>query len=415
MEQVSVWELLSQVETVKVGEVFRDCIRSVVRSTYYEIMLEEVAALCGDKHIQANTSEFIRSGSAPGLFIIDGKLNRVKRPRVRKRVGGKNKEHKLQTYNAGKDGDEVQDMILRAFLAGVSGRDQKDLYPKSPFTSKSSVSRLWVAKGTERLEELRNRDISKDDFFALMLDGIGLGHDLTAIVALGITSDGKKKIIDFQIGSTENSEVCDDLLARIQKRGFRTKGRLLCVLDGSKALKKSVLKRYPDAVMQRCTIHKERNIRSYLPRKYHGELADKFKTLRKMQGEEAVREAYDDLRTFLKGKNSAALESFDEAGESLIALQLLDVPATLNTSLLSTNLIENPFRNVRAKIGRVKRWRSETDQPSRWMAYALLEAEKGFRRIKGYKDIPLLVKKLKRKAPSGSSTKEEQPLADMNP
>ena len=205
------------------------------------------------------------------------------------------------------------------------------------------------------------------------------------------------------------------MLARIQKRGFRTKGRLLCVLDGSKALKKSVLKRYPDAVMQRCTIHKERNIRSYLPRKYHGELADKFKTLRKMQGEEAVREAYDDLRTFLKGKNSAALESFDEAGESLIALQLLDVPATLNTSLLSTNLIENPFRNVRAKIGRVKRWRSETDQPSRWMAYALLEAEKGFRRIKGYKDIPLLVKKLKRKAPSGSSTKEEQPLADMNP
>ena len=415
MEQVSVWELLSQVETTNVGEVFRNCIRSVVRSTYYEIMQEEVAALCGGKHIQANGSGFARAGSAPGIFIIDGKTQRVKRPRVRKRAGEKNKEYKLKTYNAGKDGDEVQDMILRAFLAGVSGRDQKDLYPKSPFTSKSSVSRLWVTKGAERLEKLRDRDISKDNFFALMLDGIGLGHDLTAIVALGITYDGKKKIIDFHIGSTENSEVCDDLLTRIHTRGFKTKERLLCVLDGSKALKKSVLKRYPDAVMQRCTIHKERNIRSYLPRKYHGDLADKFKTLRKMQGEEAVREAYDDLRTFLKEKNSAALESFDEAGEALIALQLLDVPATLNKSLLSTNIIENPFRNVRAKIGRVKRWRSETDQPSRWMAYALLEAEKGFRRIKGYKDIPLLVKKLKRKSPSVSPTEEEQPLVDMNP
>ena len=415
MEQVSVWEELSQVETAKVGEVFRDCIRDVVRLTYYEIMMEEVRALCGEKHLQANLSEFMRAGSAPGIFIIDGKTRRIKRPRVRKKAGGKNKEYKLKTYNAGKNGDEARDLILRAFLAGVSGREQKNLYPDSPFTSKSSVSRLWVKKGVEKLEELRNRNISEDDFFALMLDGIGLGNDLTAIVALGITLDGRKKIIDFQIGSTESSEVCDDLLTRIHTRGFKAKERLLCVLDGSKALKKSVLKRYPDAIMQRCTVHKERNIKSYLSKRYHGELAGKFKTLRKMQGEDDVREAYDDLRTFLKKKNSAALESFDEAGESLIALQLLNVPATLNKSLLSTNIIENPFRNVRAKIGRVKRWRSETDQPSRWMAYALLEVEKGFRRIKGYQDIPLLVNKLKRQGASVSCTEEEQPLADMNP
>lgn len=396
MEQINVWEELSQVETAKAGEVFRDCIRGIVRSTYYELMLEEVASLCGKRYIQKSVSEFLRAGSAPGICILNGKQEKVKRPRVRKRSGKNCKEYKLKSYNAGKNGDEVQDMILRAFLSGVSGRDQKGLYPGSPFTSKSSVSRLWVTKGIEKLEELRERDISKEKFFALMLDGIGLGNDLTAIVALGITVDGKKKIIDFHIGSTESSEVCDDLLTRIHKRGFKSEGRLLCVLDGSKALKKSTLKRHPDAVVQRCTIHKERNIRSYLSKRHHGELAEKFKTLRKMEGEEAVKEAYKELSDFVEKKNSAAFESLNEAGESLIALQLLNVPATLNKSLLSTNLIENPFRNVRAKIGRVKRWRSETDQPSRWMAYALLEAEKGFRRIKGYRDIDLLVSKLKR-------------------
>jgi len=396
MKQISCWEQLSQVETAKAGEIFRDYLRGIVRSTYYDIMLEEVEALCGEKYFQRNMSEFMRAGSAKGVCILNGKREKVKRPRVRKKTGSTSKEYKLKTYEAGKNGDEVQTMILKAFLAGVSARDQKELYSESPFTSKSSVSRLWVTKGIEKLEELRSRDISEDDFFALMLDGITLGNDLTAIVALGIMVDGKKKILDFHIGSTESSEVCNDLLTRIHRRGFRSERRLLCILDGSKALKKSTLKRYPDAVIQRCTIHKERNIRSYLSKKHHGELAEKFKTLRKMEGETDAREAYNDLRAFLKAKNRAALESFDETGESLIALQLLNVPATLNKSLLSTNLIENSFRNVRAKIGRVKRWRPETDQPSRWMAYALLEAEKGFCRIKGYRDIASLILKLKR-------------------
>lgn len=397
MEQVNVWEELSQVETEKAGEVFRDCIKGIIRATYYEVMLEEVASLCGKKYLHKNTSPFVRAGSAPGICILNGIQSTVMRPRVRKKSGGRSKEYNLKSYESGKDGDEVKDMILRAFLAGVSGRDQKKLYPGTPFASKSSVSRLWVTKGVEKLAELRTRDISGEDFFSLVLDGIGLGDDLTAIVALGITVDGKKKIIDFHIGSSESSEVCDDLLTRIHERGFRSERCLLCLLDGSKALRKSVLKRYPNALIQRCTIHKERNIKSYLARKYHGEVAEKFKKLRKMQGGEAAREAYKELSDFLEEKNSAALESLNEAGESLIALQLLDVPATLNKSLLSTNLIENPFRNVRAKIGRVKRWRPETDQPSRWMAYALLEAEKGFRRIKGYKDIESLLLKLERR------------------
>ncbi len=145
-------------------------------------------------------------------------------------------------------------------------------------------------------------------------------------------------MIDFETGSSENKEVCDALLNRLIRRGFKTikDTRLLCVADGSKPLKSSVLEKFNNPLIERCVIHKERNI----------------------------------------------------------ALHVIGAPSTLNMSLLSTNCIENSFKNVRRKIGRVSRWMPETDQAERWMAYALTEAEKGFRRIKGWMDIPLLIKAL---------------------
>ena len=137
-------------------------------------------------------------------------------------------------------------------------------------------------------------------------------------------------------------------------------------------------------------------MRGYLSRRHHPELHGYFKRLRNAEGREEAREIYKDLRDFLASKNANEFQSLEETGEDIIALHLLDVPATLNVSLLSTNSIENSFRNVRAKIGRVKRWRAETTQAERWLAYGLLEAERGFRRMKGWKDIPKLVKKLRK-------------------
>jgi len=220
-----------------------------------------------------------------------------------------------------------------------------------------------------------------------MLDGIHLSKDQTAIAVIGITSDGEKYVLDFELGSTENYEVCRDLLARIKSRGFTTAGRLLAVTDGAAALKKAVLEHFPDAVIQRCLVHKERNIRSRLSKRDWGELARLFKRLRGVQGERAAREVLAELERFLETKNAAALASLREAGDDLIALHKLEVPTTLHTSLLSTNVIENSYRNVRGKLGRVTRFRAETDQAQRWMAYALGEAEKGFRRIQGYADL----------------------------
>jgi len=274
---------------------------------------------------------------------------------------GSTEEVRLRTYESARQLDHLHEMVLRALSAGVSGREMAEVHPESPDVSKSSVSRLWVEAGRKLVDELRTRDIATRDWLVLMFDGIVLSKDQTAIVAIGVASDGTKHVLDFELGSTEHYEVCRDLVRRLVERGFATSRRLLAVLDGSSALKKAVVKFFPDAVIQRCLVHKERNIRARLSKRDWGELARLFKRLREVQGEEAAREVLGELERFLGKKNAEALASLREAGEELIALHVLGVPSTLHKSLLSTNLIENSFRNTRRKVGRVTRFRAETD------------------------------------------------------
>jgi transposase-like protein len=396
MQESTLLEMLSQADEGEAGAIFRGFIRGAVVSSLVDVMLKEVEMLCGPNYQPIGGVAPYRAGGAPGVCILEGRKERVERPRVRRKTADGSEEVHLDSYAAAKDTGAVKEALMRALAANVSGRDQRRLYPESPLTSKSSVSRLWVKEGVKKIEELRGREISGEFFFGLMLDGIWLSTDLTAVVAIGMTCDGRKIVLDFQVGSSENREVCDDLLDRLVRRGFKPVARLFSVLDGSDALKGSVLAHYPDAITQRCLIHTEKNIRGCLSKRHYGELSDYFKRLRNAQGAEAGREIYKELREFLASKNLKALASLDEACEDIIALHLIGAPATLNVSLLSTNFIENSFRNVRAKIGRVKRWRAETDQAERWLAYGLLEAEMGFRRMKGWKDIPQLVEKLKK-------------------
>ncbi len=185
-------------------------------------------------------------------------------------------------------------------------------------------------------------------------------------------------------------------MRRLSQRGFCCARRLLAVLDGSNALKTALKESFPDAIIQRCLVHKERNIRAKLAKRHWGELARLFRRLRKVQGQQAGEEVVAELIAFLKPLNAEALNSLHEAGDELLALHRLNVPSTLHRNLLSTNAIENSFRNTRGKLGRVTRFRAETDQATRWLAYALTEVEKGFHRISGYRDLPQLLKALEK-------------------
>jgi putative transposase len=393
----NLYQTLGQVSSDEVGQIFRDHIRGCVREMISEVMAAEVSELCGPKHHPVESDHF-RAGSSTGRVLFEGEREDVTRPRVRKRnANGRSEEVVLATYQAAGDPSQLQDSIVNALMHGVSTRDVKKVKPNSPGVGKSNVSRHWQSVGHKFVEELRNRDLSQENWAVLMLDGIRLSKDQLAVAAIGITAEGHKRVLDFELGSSESAEVAKDLMRRLTKRGFHCDRPLLSVLDGSAALRSAVKEFFPDAVVQRCLVHKERNIRSKLSKKHWGELARLFKRLRQAQGREAAMEVVKELREFLKGKNSEALKSLEEAGEDLIALQSLNVPNTLHRNLLSTNAIENSFRNTRNKLGRVTRFRAETDQATRWLAFALLEVEKGFRRISGYDAMPKLIAALEAK------------------
>ena len=163
------------------------------------------------------------------------------------------------------------------------------------------------------------------------------------------------------------------------------------MLDGSRPLRKAVKKHFPDARIQRCLVHKERNLKKYLARRYWPELEEYFSRLRKVEGGEAALEVLLELDRFQERKNKSAHESLHGAGLDLIQVHLLETPATLHVNFLSTNMIENTFRNFRGESGRVNRWRREMDQAMRWLVTGLLRAEEGYHCLSHYRDLSVLV------------------------
>lgn len=382
---------LGQASSSEAGVVFREHLRGCVRQMLVDVMSAEVTELCGWKHAPSD-SDCFRAGSSPGRILHEGQREEVIRPRVRrKRPDGWTTEVPLASYESANNPDELRNSIVNALVAGVSTREVRQTHPKSPGVGRSSVSRLWQDAGHKFVDALRGKDLSAHEWVVMMIDGIRLSPEQTAVVAIAITATGEKHVLDFELGNSENAEVCRDLLRRLAQRGFRCTRRLFAVLDGSQALRKALVEYYPDAIVQRCLVHKERNIRGRLSKKHWGELSRLFKRLRSVQGQAAAQEVVAELVVFLEPKNAEALKSLIEAGDDLIALQSLNVPNTLHRNLLSTNAIENSFRNTRRKLGRVTRFRAETNQATRWLAFALTEAEKGFRRISGYADLPKLM------------------------
>ena len=266
---------LSRASGEEVREVFDDWLRGHMREIVLRAMAEEVSTLCGPRYKPDKSASCRRSGSAPGRMVMEDRVEKARRPRVRQEGGkGKSEEVLLQTYQAASDGSGLYESIVRALRVGVSSRDQGRLTP-TVGASKSNVSRIWQKATAQVVARFRGREIAERSWLVLMLDGIRLSADLHAVVALGIDADGRKTMLDFEIGSSESEEVCKALLRRLTDRGFGPVAghRLLCVEDGSKALRKAVKRYWPDAEIQRCLVHKERNLRGYLPRRLWGELS----------------------------------------------------------------------------------------------------------------------------------------------
>jgi len=284
--------------------------------------------------------------------------------------------------------------VVTALRAGMSTRSHA--WASENATSKSAASRYWIEATAAKIAELRERDLRGTEFFGVMLDGVVLTANAVVIVALGLARNGRKVVLDLEPGASENMAVAKTLVARLQARGFGPLPghRLLAVLDGSAALQAAVLATWPDTLVQRCLVHKERNLYGYLRQGDHAEVKRLWRRLRLAEGATAGDEALAQLRAFVAARNAAGLASLDEAGDQLITLHRLNVPATLHVSLLSTNAIENVMRNYRDQTAKVTRWDPATNQISRWTATALLHVEAGFRSLKGHADLPKLLKNL---------------------
>lgn len=258
---------------------------------------------------------------------------------------------------------------------------------------KSSVSRNFIKATKKQLKELLERDLSSLDLCAIMIDGIDFKGYLL-VVSIGIDTDGKKHVLGLWQGATENSEVVTSLLEDLTQRGLDPDKRYLFILDGSKALKKVVRKTFGEkAPVQRCQLHKRRNVKGHLSEKYHAEVDKRIRNAYKITSYEDAKASLRRTISYLERINPSAARSLGEGLDETLTLHKLGIPDALRKSLSSTNIIESCFSTTRGITGRVKRFRGG-DQVQRWAASALLEAEKKFRRIDGYRMLPILINAL---------------------
>jgi len=223
-----------------------------------------------------------------------------------------------------------------------------------------------------------------------MIDGLNVA-DQMIVVALIITADGTKVPVGLMLGDTENHVVVTDLLADLVARGLRFEHGILAVLDGSKALRKAVTKVFGErALVQRCTLHKRRNVIGYLPvddrDAIDRRLAQAFAEPDSAKGLAACR----NLAKQLDGPHPDAAASLREGLKEMFTVARLGVTGRLRQSLTNTNCVESMISITRTTTGRVKHWRTGT-MKKRWIAAGMLEAERCFRRLKGYADMPTLV------------------------
>jgi transposase-like protein len=362
----------------------------------YGLFVEEVEALCGPAFSRKGADGYHRGGSDPGSVILEGQRLKVKKARIKK--GGKDVE--LQSYAALQGFDLLQDRVLNHMLRGVSTRDYEPLLDEVSGglgLKKSSVSKAFIRGSRQALDSINGRDLSGHQWAALMIDGIEFA-DASVIVVLGITVTGKKLILGLKRGDTENSETVKDLLQELVDRGLKHDEPFLLVLDGSKALRKAVRQVFGDSFpVQRCVRHKERNALAYLPKSDHPEFRRRWKLIHGMARYSEALQHLENLVNWLRNRNLEAAASVEEAEGETLTLVKLGASAALRKTLLSTNPIESGFDKVRSKTNRVRRWRKRSDQIERWTAASLQVVEKGFRSIRGAKDLPALIAEIRRK------------------
>jgi transposase-like protein len=259
---------------------------------------------------------------------------------------------------------------------------------------KSAVSERFVVGTQRRLEELMRRDLSGLALVALMIDGVHFAEHVV-LAAVGIDPSGKKHVLGLREGATENAATCKALLADLIERGLATDRTILAVIDGAKALHKAVTDTFGErALIHRCHEHKKRNVSDALPERMRASVRSAMNQAYATRDPKRARRLLENLARRLESAHPGAAGSLREGLEETLTVMRLDLSETLERVLSSTNLIENLFSRVRDTARRVKRWQGGL-MILRWTAAGVLEAERHFNKIAGYRALPKLVAALR--------------------
>jgi transposase-like protein len=333
-----------------------------------------------------------RHGHQPGYVIYGGRKVSLERPRLRSR---EDQEVPLASYQAFQKNDKLQQAVARQLTRQCSTRDYAGAIEsclQGYGIKRSSVSRHWKAATAKELEALMQRPVPKD-LLVLMIDSKFFGGDCL-VAALGIDVQGKKHVLGIWHGATENTTVVKGLLEDLVSRGLESERKMLIVLDGAKALRKAVTMVLGEqGMVQRCRIHKLRNVLDQLPEEKKAQASWRLRGAWANKDPKVAEKELRRTAKWLEASWPMAAASLLEGLEETLTVQNLHLPPALGRILSNTNLIENCFSQAAHRTRQVKRW----DGPRmilRWTAAALLSAEKNFRRIKGCEQLNLLEKSL---------------------
>lgn len=330
--------------------------------------------------------------------MVMGQKVPIQRPRVRTTD---EKEVRLGSYEMFHRGEPLTETVWEKLMLGLSTRNYGQAvrqFTEAYGLEKSAISDHFIEASRAKLKEMMERRLEKLKLCALLIDATPFAGQ-QMVVALGVCQDGRKMILGIRQGATENATVVGELLGELVQRGLDFSEPRLYVLDGSKALHAAV-KKYAgeSAPIQRCQVHKRRNVLDHLSEEHQPAMAKKLNAAYAMEDHADAKLALTQLHRELMDLNPSAARSLEEGMDETLTVHRLHLPSRLRKSLASTNVIESAFSIVERVCSNVKRWHGG-DQRERWVGSGLLVAEKQFRRIQGYKQIPVFLRELETLAP----------------
>jgi len=377
--------LLAIIEAGKiaVNELIYDTGKVLIECLFH-LSAEKIA---GEKKRGKRGEGIYWHGSQKGVVNLQERKVSVERPRLRRKAGGQGAEIEIPAYKEMQKPDVGIHMVA-SMLRGISTRKYEEVLPEmaeSAGIKKSSVSRNYIRQSEKKLQEFAERRWDGIPIVAIFIDGVHVGG-YQVLVALGIDGEGIKHVLGIVEGTTENSEVVKALLSDLVERGISPSQPILFIVDGAKALRKGIREVFGNFhPLQRCRIHKERNVLGYLPMEEQKQTRWVMKAAWKCEAQKGIAKLKEHA-DWLEKKYPKAAASLREGLEEMFTIKRLGLPSSLCRSFGTTNIIENPNSLMRRRTRNVTNWQNG-NMVMRWMVTAYTDAELHFHRIGGYKDL----------------------------